>query len=206
MREYEFVYVLQPDATAEREGEIHSRLDNIISRGGGTYLIREDWGKRKLAYEIRKFQKGHYFQVNFLADGSFIPDLERMMRLDSDVLRFLTVQANDRVKDIEARIAEAKEQEKEHERRREERERLEAERLQREAEAEAARHLEAEAEEGLGEGLEAMDDLDEDDVELAADDIPELREEGADDVPELIEMGNDSASPEGGLDSEPEER
>ncbi|MFQ5513276.1 MAG: 30S ribosomal protein S6 [Myxococcota bacterium] len=137
MREYEFIYVIQPDATPEREKEIHARVDDVLARGGGTYLIRDDWGKRKLAYEIRKFQKGHYFQLGFLSDGALIPELERLMRLDVDVLRFLTVLANERVRDVEARIAEAREQEAEQQRRREERERQEEERAQQEAAANA---------------------------------------------------------------------
>ncbi len=135
MREYEFVYIIQPDATAEREAEVHTRIEEAVARGGGQFLLRDDWGKRKLAYEIQKFQKGHYFQVNFLGDGAFLPELERSLRLDSDVLRFLSVQANPHVKDVQARIEEAKRQHEEREQRRQEREALEAERLARQAAA-----------------------------------------------------------------------
>ena len=137
MREYDLIYIIQPDATREREVEIHAKVDSFVSDGGGTHLLRDDWGKRKLAYEIQKFQKGHYFQLSFLGDGAFVPDMERQLRLDVDVLRFLTVLANDNVKDIEARLTEAREYEAEQARRREERELLEAERAAREA-AEAA--------------------------------------------------------------------
>ncbi len=137
MREYDLIYIIQPDATRERELEIHAKVDSFVSEGGGTHLLRDDWGKRKLAYEIQKFQKGHYFQLSFLGNGAFVPDMERQLRLDVDVLRFLTVLANDDVKDIEARVTEAREYEAEQARRREERELLEAERAAREA-AEAA--------------------------------------------------------------------
>ncbi len=137
MREYDLIYIIQPDATREREVEIHAKVASFVSEGGGTHLLRDDWGKRKLAYEIQKFQKGHYFQLSFLGNGAFVPDMERQLRLDVDVLRFLTVLANDNVKDIEARVTEAREYEAEQARRREERELLEAERAAREA-AEAA--------------------------------------------------------------------
>ncbi len=137
MREYDLIYIIQPDVTRERELEIHAKVDSFVSEGGGTHLLRDDWGKRKLAYEIQKFQKGHYFQLSFLGNGAFVPDMERQLRLDVDVLRFLTVLANDDVKDIEARVTEAREYEAEQARRREERELLEAERAAREA-AEAA--------------------------------------------------------------------
>ena len=56
MREYEFVYVIQPDATPEREAEIHQRIDTVVSDQKGRFLLRDDWGKRRLAYEIKKFQ------------------------------------------------------------------------------------------------------------------------------------------------------
>jgi len=100
LREYEFVYVIQPDATAEREAEIHQRIDQVVSDHKGRLLLRDDWGKRRLAYEIKKFQKGHYFQVNFLGLGKEIAEIERLMRIDADVLRYLSVQANDDVRDI----------------------------------------------------------------------------------------------------------
>ena len=137
MREYEFIYIVQPDATPERGKEIQSRVEKEITAGGGQILLWDDWGKRKLAYEIRKFNKGHYMLVSFLGDGQFIPEIERFLRLDPDVLRFLAVKVDDNVRDIEARLVRAKEDAAERARKREERERREAERAARvEAEAE----------------------------------------------------------------------
>lgn len=136
MREYEFVYVIQPDATPEREAEIHGRIDQVIGDHNGRLLLRDDWGKRRLAYEIKKFQKGHYFQVNFLGLGKEVAEIERLMRIDADVLRFLTVQADDDVRDIETRIVEAKKQAEEQARRRAEREKERAQREEREKERE----------------------------------------------------------------------
>ena len=136
MREYEFVYVIQPDATVERESEIHGRIDGVINDHKGRLLLRDDWGKRRLAYEIRKFQKGHYFQVNFLGLGKEIAEIERLMRIDADILRYLSVLANDEVKDIETRVVEAAKQAEEQARRRAEREKERAEREERERERE----------------------------------------------------------------------
>jgi small subunit ribosomal protein S6 len=99
-------------------------------------LLRDDWGKRRLAYEIRKFQKGHYFQVNYLGLGKEVAEIERLMRIDADVLRYLSVQANDDVKDIETRVVEAAKQAEEQARRRAEREKERAEREEREKERE----------------------------------------------------------------------
>jgi small subunit ribosomal protein S6 len=136
LREYEFVYVIQPDATVEREAEIHQRIDGVIGDHKGRLLLRDDWGKRRLAYEIRKFQKGHYFQVNFLGLGKEVAEIERLMRIDADILRYLSVLANDEVKDIETRVVEAAKQAEEQARRRAEREKERAEREERERERE----------------------------------------------------------------------
>lgn len=135
MREYELIYIVQPDASDERLSEIHERIDSAVTGGQGLILLRDDWGKRKLAYEINKFQKGHYFQLNFLGDGKFIAEMERLLRIDADVLRFITVLANESVTNIEARIEEAKAEAEEQARRRAEREALEAERERERAEA-----------------------------------------------------------------------
>lgn len=192
MREYEFIYIIQPDAASEREAEIHAKVDEVVSRAGATQLLRDDWGKRKLAYEIRKFQKGHYFQVNFLGDGSFVPDLERMLRLDVDVLRFLTVMADENVKDVDARIARARQDEAEQARRREERERLEAERVAREVDAaREADEVDAISTEGVPIEDELDADVDElDEVSLVEEPIekdPEAESEAADEPVEKLE-------------------
>ena len=139
MREYEFVYVVQPDAEPERLAEIHARVESAIEGGQGRTLLRDDWGKRRLAYEIQKFQKGHYFLVEMLGDGKFISELERGMRLDPDVLRYLTILVDEQVKDVPARVERAEKEAAEHAERRAERERLERERQERERVEAAAR-------------------------------------------------------------------
>ena len=130
MREYELVYIIQPDASPEKEKELQTQIGEMLSRAGAVTLLWDDWGKRKLAYEIRKLQKGHYVLVNFLGGGGSIPEIERMLRIDPDILRFLTVKVNERVRDVDARIEEARKEEAERARRREERERAEAERAE----------------------------------------------------------------------------
>lgn len=131
MREYELIYIVQPDCSPEREKEIQTRVEQAITAGSGQILLWDDWGSRKLAYEIQKFNKGHYMLVSFLGGGQFIPEMEHGLRLDSDVLRFLVVKVRDKVLDLEARLAEAREEAAERARKREERERREAERAAR---------------------------------------------------------------------------
>lgn len=138
MREYETTFIVQPEISDDGSRAILSKLDGILATGKATRLMCEDHGKRKLAYEIRKFHKGHYYTLQFLSDGQVVPDLERVLRLEESVLRFLTILANEDVTDIEARKAVAAEAEIDQAKRA-------AERAQREAEEAAARLAQEEA-------------------------------------------------------------
>jgi small subunit ribosomal protein S6 len=138
VREYEFTFVVQPEITEEGlEGLCH-KFEGALEKAGATRLFYEDWGRRRLAYEIQKFQKGHYMVLHYLDVGAAVPAVERVARLEDSVLRFLTVLADDSVTDIEARKVEAVELE-------DDRKKKAAERAVREAEEAAARIAEEEA-------------------------------------------------------------
>ena len=66
MREYETTFIVQPEISDEGSQAILAKLDGILETGGATRLMCEDHGKRKLAYEVRKFHKGHYYTLQFL--------------------------------------------------------------------------------------------------------------------------------------------
>ena len=151
MREYEFTFVIQPEISDDGVQAISQRFEGILANHGSEKLFYEDWGRRRLAYEIKKFQKGHYQVLHFLSDGKVVPELERSARLDDSILRFLTVLANDEVEDISARRSEAVVFE-------EERKKRAAEKAVRDAE-EAARA----AEEASSLGDDSRDDDDDDD-------------------------------------------
>ena len=104
MREYETSFIVQPEISDEGSEAIRTKLDGILENGSATRLMCEDLGKRKLAYEIRRFQKGHYYILSYLDEGKVVPDLERTLRLEESVLRFMTVQVSEGVTDVEARL------------------------------------------------------------------------------------------------------
>jgi small subunit ribosomal protein S6 len=135
LREYQTTFIIQPEITDEGIQAICGRLEGVLEKQGATRLFYDDMGRRRLAYEIKKFQKGQYLTLFFLDDGKSVPELERALRLDDSILRFLTVMANPEVADIEARKAEAVELEKV-------RAEKAAEKAAREAEEEAARAAE----------------------------------------------------------------
>jgi len=192
VREYETTLIIQPEISEEGVAEFCVKLDGIVEAAGGIRLMYDDQGRRRLAYEIQNFQKGRYLMLHFLDSGQLIPGLERVLRLDDSVLRFLTVLVAEDVPDIEARKAEAAEEVRIREQKAAERAAREAEeaaaRAEREAEAavaaEAAAIAAAEAaaksaeEEATSEDTaEAADDGDESVAEVASEEPKVASEE-----------------------------
>jgi len=179
MREYETTVIIQPEISDEAVEAFCSRLDGIVEKGNGIRLMFDDQGRRRMAYEIDNFQKGRYVMLHFLDEGSLVPVLERTLRLDDSVIRFLTVQVDEEVSDIEARKAEAAEEVRVREQRAAERAAREAEeataRAAREAEEAATREAEEKAareaaEKAAREASESGDDDSKSDAESSADD------------------------------------
>lgn len=182
MREYETTFIVQPEISDEGCQELLARVDGILEREGAIRLLHDDQGKRKLAYEIRKFQKGRYVTTHYLDHGKAVAPLERTLRLEESVLRFLSVQVTDRVEDVEQRKVAAAEEERiraerakeraareaEEEKARQEAAKLARENFAREsAEAEARAQQESEPDENEEEDSEVedseTDDRDEED-------------------------------------------
>ena len=166
MREYDTTIIVQPEITEEARETLIARLRGVLERAGAVPLEVEDMGKRKLAYEIRRFQKGHYLSVFYADSGKAVSDLERALRLDESILRFLTVRQDGEVTDIEARKAKAVDLEKlRHEKA--------AERAVREAEERAAREtarLSEESEQRDRDRDDDDDDQDDDDERIRSHD------------------------------------
>ena len=108
MREYETTVIVQPEISSEGTEAILQKMDGVLEQEGATRLMCTDLGKRKLAYEIAKFQKGHYYVLSFLDDGKVVSELERNLRIEESVLRFMTVKVLDEVVDVEVRKGEAR--------------------------------------------------------------------------------------------------
>jgi small subunit ribosomal protein S6 len=112
MREYETTFIVQPEISDEGVQSLCDRLDTILAGSEAARLMVDDLGRRRLAYEIQNFQKGRYLTLMYLDDGRVVPEIERTLRLEDSVLRYLTVQVNEQVADVEARKAEAAELER----------------------------------------------------------------------------------------------
>jgi small subunit ribosomal protein S6 len=95
MRAYELLYIVNPVIEDELREATSQRIDTTItSQGGGIDKI-EDWGKRKLAYEINGLADGDYTLVEFHAEPTSIAEISRVLRITDAVERFIIVLRND---------------------------------------------------------------------------------------------------------------
>ena len=91
MRRYETVHVIDSTLEPERIESIISRVNEIVTKGGGTIIDEKRWGKRRLTYEINKRQYGYYTILNYNAPTSVVQELEKFFRINQYVLRYLTI-------------------------------------------------------------------------------------------------------------------
>ena len=92
MRQYEVAYIIHPDLDETAFKEVNDRIQNLITDGGGKVNKVDLWGKKKLAYEIRKQTEGQYVFLQTEMPPTFCTELERNLRLLESVLRFMVTQ------------------------------------------------------------------------------------------------------------------
>ncbi len=96
-REYETIFILRPDTNQEGITHVNSKVRQVIESMGGKTLKLDNWGKRKLAYEIKKQLKGIYMYWQFLATAGVVEEIERNLRMLDSVIRYYTVKVDEDV-------------------------------------------------------------------------------------------------------------
>ena len=96
MKAYELLYFVDPAATEEQRAGAMKRIEVAISENGGSIDSVEDWGKRKLAFEVDHLTDGDYTLINFHADPTQIAELDRVLRINDAVKRHMVVRRSDR--------------------------------------------------------------------------------------------------------------
>jgi small subunit ribosomal protein S6 len=96
-REYETIYILRPDITNEAVGAVNTKVRGVIEAGGGTLLKVDNWGKRRLAYEVKKQMKGMYLFFSYLGSAGLVEEVERNLRLTDSVIRTYSVRIAENV-------------------------------------------------------------------------------------------------------------
>ena len=92
---YESVYIARPDISTAQVEALTESLTSIVGENGGAVTKNEYWGLKNLAYRIKKNRKGHYTMLNIDAPAGAISELERNMRINEDVMRYMTVRVDE---------------------------------------------------------------------------------------------------------------
>ena len=88
---YEHTLIARPDLSAQQAQALADQYGTLVGEQGGTVGKVEYWGLRNLAFRVKKSRKGHYLHLNIDAPSKVVDELERVERINEDVLRYLTV-------------------------------------------------------------------------------------------------------------------
>ncbi len=94
-REYELVYILQPDMDEAAVLGVNERISQVVAGQNGTVAATEMWGRRTLAYPIKRYYEGNYILSRLQMDPAGAPDLDRLLRLNESVLRYLLIRTDE---------------------------------------------------------------------------------------------------------------
>jgi small subunit ribosomal protein S6 len=91
MRRYETIIITDPDMAEDARKALTAKIGELMAAEGGHLIRQDDWGVRKLAYEIRKKPRGFYTLFDFCGQGALVDEMERQFRIDDRVLKYMTV-------------------------------------------------------------------------------------------------------------------
>jgi len=97
MKYYETIFIAHPDLTEEEYKAALARSREVIEKQNGVFVKFQEWGKQRLAYSIKKQDKGSYVLVNYCGQGGVSAELERILKLDDRILKAMTVKLEDSV-------------------------------------------------------------------------------------------------------------
>lgn len=90
MNKYETIFLINDDITEEQRNEVVSEIRKYLEKNGKV-SEEENLGKKKLAYEVKKYEYAYYYVINFTGKASIIPELERKYRINENILKFITI-------------------------------------------------------------------------------------------------------------------
>src|SRR3954463_10572230 len=94
-RTYEVMYIVDPDTAGEKIEKLNDAVGKLITKEGGEVVRMDDIGMKTLAYPIQKKNEGHYVLFEILGSGQEIAELERRMRVNDMILRYITVRVDE---------------------------------------------------------------------------------------------------------------
>ena len=100
-RQYELIYIVASDATEQQITDLHTQVEEIIGRYSGKLEKTDNWGRRKLAYEIGPHKEGTYVLEHITGSGELMKEIDRRLRVSDQVIRHITVRVDEENKVIE---------------------------------------------------------------------------------------------------------
>jgi len=97
-RQYELVYIVSPDASEQAVADLHTQVEQIVQRFNGVLDKTENWGRRKLAYEIGHHREGIYVVETITGSGELMKEIDRRLRVTDLVIRHLVVRVDEELK------------------------------------------------------------------------------------------------------------
>ena len=94
-RRYELVYIVSPEATDEQVTELHTQVESIVQRLNGTFEKTENWGRRRLAYEIGPHKEGTYVLETIDGGGELMKEIDRRLKVSDLIIRHLVVRIDE---------------------------------------------------------------------------------------------------------------
>jgi small subunit ribosomal protein S6 len=94
-RKYELVYIVSPDAADDQVTDLHNQVDAIVQRMGGQFEKTENWGRRRLAYEIGRHKEGTYVLETINGSGELMKEIDRRLKVTDLIIRHLIVRVDE---------------------------------------------------------------------------------------------------------------
>jgi small subunit ribosomal protein S6 len=163
MRRYETIVIIDPKLSNEQRLPIFEKLKDLIVQQSGFLVIVDEWGDKRLAYEIKKRSHGYYVRLDFCGTGALVNEIERFFRIDDRILKYMTV-----LLDKDADVERIKEQ-------------------MAEAEAEASKKQMAEAEASKKQAAQDTTVSDDESTAVTKDKLNDSEPEDKQDQPEISE-------------------
>lgn len=91
MRKYEVMYIMRPNLESDAVKELVAKFEGVVTSFGGEITKTDEKGKRRLAYEIDDLFEGYYVLMNFMSNAAAVAELERVLKISEDVIRYLIV-------------------------------------------------------------------------------------------------------------------
>lgn len=91
MRRYETIFIVDNDLSEEDRSPIFERLNDLVHQHNGMLVVLDEWGSKKLAYEIKKKARGYYVRLDYCGSGTLVNEIERFFRIDDRILKYMTV-------------------------------------------------------------------------------------------------------------------